>query len=912
MNLDRVIKVLSAFCFCLAIVSVPAAAQQSSGSSPDYVPAELQASESEIKAYVDSTEKLAKEGNYPEVLVQLQKAIDLCVRKGFLADKALLEAKLGSDLFLQGKLEDAKKQWISAFSDSTQTGNLVLQADTLVALSGMAQAAGNMHEALDLAAQALNLAKKSKDFFIQSRCLGELGRLQLTVDRRDEARASIEEALHIDRLNHYKWESTHLLYLAWVSQSGLKFDETVRLANSARELAIAQENYVVFMQASESLGRAYVSTKELAQAIALLEHSRDGVTDNGKQLFRNPASYRAAMSQPYLKVSFLEAIALAYQVGQRTDDAVKAWQELFDLAQKTGFALAAAEASHSMADIWKTKKEVAKAITCYELAAQAWAKGGNLQRQIDAFTAEAALLAQEENSKGAQVYEKALSLIKVTGDKTRQFFVDLCIAELMQPKGDLDQSLNALQDAESLLASDLTLKNVEPKFILELYLRMADMQGSKNDKIHQLIALEKAMIPADGINAKTMASVKAFVEEKVNLIRSNKEAESAYDKGDLSGALVYFELLQNFEQTDARANGVSYNTSISNPIVARLFEIPKKIVAQSGGDVFLETNIRQMGPAAGLAKLPILLALSTHFEALQRHDQVVRFDSEAMQYVNLDNPGTWDVAVVCHYTISLMIQKDMDSALKEIGPCLKGAQKVGDPQLLARAHQTTVWVLEAAGRREEAGESIRYLLQHTPDDPSTYVQKAQLDALQGKANESLEAWKQALFLFDKRSDWRNAASVHLSIASSLSTSKKESYPEQREHLEAALDLYKKLNDESGEARTSMFLAELFAKQGDLARAHSLLDIALKLSRQNKKADLEALTLSQMGQLYRPSRGGRSSGPHSHSSHASKKSHASGSHDGHYAGGHGSSHKGGHYKNSKTGNHYRDRKHGTTS
>jgi hypothetical protein len=59
-----------------------------------------------------------------------------------------------------------------------------------------------------------------------------------------------------------------------------------------------------------------------------------------------------------------------------------------------------------------------------------------------------------------------------------------------------------------------------------------------------------------------------------------------------------------------------------------------------------------------------------------------------------------------------------------------------------------------------------------------------------------------------------------------------------------------------------------------------------------------------------SHGGRSSSPHSHSSHASKKSHKSGSHDGQYQGGHGSSHKGGHYKNKKTGDHYRDRKHGT--
>jgi hypothetical protein len=60
-----------------------------------------------------------------------------------------------------------------------------------------------------------------------------------------------------------------------------------------------------------------------------------------------------------------------------------------------------------------------------------------------------------------------------------------------------------------------------------------------------------------------------------------------------------------------------------------------------------------------------------------------------------------------------------------------------------------------------------------------------------------------------------------------------------------------------------------------------------------------------------SHGGRSSSPHRHGSHSSKKSHFAGRHDGYYEGGHGSSHRGGHYKNKKTGDHYRNRKHGTS-
>jgi len=222
-----------------------------------------------------------------------------------------------------------------------------------------------------------------------------------------------------------------------------------------------------------------------------------------------------------------------------------------------------------------------------------------------------------------------------------------------------------------------------------------------------------------------------------------------------------------------------------------------------------------------------------------------------VQYANLENPGPWDVAVVCHLTISLMFQKDIDSAVKRVGACLRGAQMAGNPQLLATAHQTNVWVLEAAGRREEAAESIRYLLQHAPEDPSLYVQKAQLDTQQGERVASLESWKHALLLFEGRKDLSNAASAHLAIADSLSVAKKDGDDEQRMHLEAALGLYRDLNDAAGQVRACILLAEFFGKKKDTSHARAFFDTALKLSHQARMPNLEANVLSQIGQLYRP-------------------------------------------------------------
>jgi Tfp pilus assembly protein PilF len=81
--------------------------------------------------------------------------------------------------------------------------NLVVQADVLVALSALSQQGTPRSIPEGRASQALNLAKKSKNFYIESRALGELGRLQLLAGKSADARASVEEALKIDRTNRY-------------------------------------------------------------------------------------------------------------------------------------------------------------------------------------------------------------------------------------------------------------------------------------------------------------------------------------------------------------------------------------------------------------------------------------------------------------------------------------------------------------------------------------------------------------------------------------------------------------------------------------------------------------------------------------------------------------------------------------
>ncbi len=276
----------------------------------------------DVKSLLDSAEKSAKSGNYGECSSALQKALDLAIEQKSLSDRAIVEDKLAVYYFTQGKVEEAKSQWLNSLSDGTTVSNLVLQADVLVALAALQQVSGHLDQALTTANQALGLSRKSRSLYIESRVLGELSRLQLLAGKSAEARASIEEALQIDRFNRYDWEAGHLLGMAWVSVAESKPDKAMEFAASARDLAIKKENYLTFIQASLFLGQGSVRKGQTEEGIRTLELARKGLSVRGDPLFKFPDEYARAVSRPYLKITFLEALGIAYETANRPDDAV--------------------------------------------------------------------------------------------------------------------------------------------------------------------------------------------------------------------------------------------------------------------------------------------------------------------------------------------------------------------------------------------------------------------------------------------------------------------------------------------------------------------------------------------------------------------------------------------------------------
>ena len=138
-------------CLLWPLVLLPSCMGQAQGDNKDYVPNEMQVADPEVKTYLDSADTEGKNGEYERAFLQLQKALDFCVKQNLHSDKALLEAKIATGYVVRGDIEHAKQYWLSADADSMAVGNLVLQADALIALSGIAKSYQKMDESLDLA-----------------------------------------------------------------------------------------------------------------------------------------------------------------------------------------------------------------------------------------------------------------------------------------------------------------------------------------------------------------------------------------------------------------------------------------------------------------------------------------------------------------------------------------------------------------------------------------------------------------------------------------------------------------------------------------------------------------------------------------------------------------------------------------
>jgi CHAT domain-containing protein len=717
---------------------------------------------------------------------------------------------------------------------------------------------------LQLMVEASNTARKSKSLYVLSRALGELSRLQILAGKQGDAQASIDEALQLDEINGYDWKAYHLLVMAWANTAESKIDKAMELADSARILAISNDNYVVFIQASQFLGQAYVHKGQIDKGIKILELAQKGLTEENKSAFHSPQLFAQAVSQPYLRVIFLEALSLAYEAGNRADDALSSWQRLYDSSAAAHFSLAEAESAHHLADLYRSTKKIDKAIEYYSVAAEAFAASGDEQNRIQVLSTEASLLgAQGQKDRALMVLERVLTLTKSPGATRPRFIADLAVAELLDGSGNLDRADHALRDAETLVGTDLNPPNIQPSYLLELYLRLADVRAERKDVQHELVDLEKALAPAlalatapkEAANNKPLGTLVERLEGILSQYHLREEGDAAYMNKNYSDALLSFELLQYFEEFDAswKGHAAEYAKNLnSDPVLTRLLEIPAKLVSQGGGAESLATNLDLMGPLAARIRPSGFGLLATHYMSEKRFDLVAKYLQQALTSFGTwadHSPSRWSVAASCELAYAYAMETDTKTGEGPMGFCMAHAEKLGVPTILQAAHETNISFLIAAGRPRDAENSLQYILKNQPDEPLTYQLQAQLRDLEGDRDGAVAAWTNVIRICESKGNIRGAAEAHEALGNLFLQGTGASAEQGPLQLRTADDQYRTIGSNEGRISVEGTLGEYYGARRNPKESRQYFEGALKLAREIKRKDLEANVLQHAGLAY---------------------------------------------------------------
>jgi tetratricopeptide (TPR) repeat protein len=130
------------FFFLLCLPSSVASQNNSRPASP-VIPAELTATDPEIRALLNDEYISCKASNTNERVEKFQKALQIANDRGLIRDRAVVEAVMASALVGEGKMEMAFLAFEKAFEDSSDSKNEILEADILNALASLAELKGN-------------------------------------------------------------------------------------------------------------------------------------------------------------------------------------------------------------------------------------------------------------------------------------------------------------------------------------------------------------------------------------------------------------------------------------------------------------------------------------------------------------------------------------------------------------------------------------------------------------------------------------------------------------------------------------------------------------------------------------------------------------------------------------------------
>jgi tetratricopeptide (TPR) repeat protein len=834
-------------CIFVCLLSSPAGRSQQTPAPKRYIPPEIQASDQEIRQLLTTAELKSEAGEYESAFTDTKAALELAEKKGLLGDRAIAEESVASGYFALGKLDESISLYQASLQHATDSSNVVLQADVLVALSTLPQLQGNLPGALELLGKAQERANQSKNPYIRARVLGQLGRLQIASGQVEQGRESVEEALNIDRVNGYTFEPLHLVYVVYaiLSEPKPNFASAVQQLASASELAIKKNNYMALVLAQNALGAIYVHTGELEKGIATLEAIRNGnILEDGREV-ELAETFRATTDLPFMKTTLLEALAQGYDAAHESDKALQTWNDLYSLSVGADFKLAEAEAASKIAEIYKRKNDFSNALSFSSKAIETWRTVGNDEQLSQALIAKSQMLIQ--SGKGLEVIpfeQEILKLAEKAHNRQRQLSTNIILAGIYQPAGRFQEARKVLEDAQTLIRPGPTDSEIDNNLVRETYAQLADVYRALQQPTPEMFAIMRAIqVARTSKDQENESRLTAYLSQRIGELNPQDRVQKAIVEGRLVDVLTYSELIFVYQG--------SPKDWLTDENWNRISNVPYQLIKEQGGTEALVGILSQIGSLPTFSKIPILEALSAYFIFTDPKPNLTeKYALEADSILSDGHaPDVWRVRSVCTLAVAYAREMRLDLAGNKSIECLALADKAGDVSSKSFANAANVFVQFADNNPVAAESSLEYVLANSPQDPEIHLELSIALVSKGLYEQGVAEFNKATKLIEDKKDVNAEAAAFARMASVLGSSSPQYKKQQLEYLKSSEDHYKKANNTSGTAAVAIEIGTYYQNAGDNKAALTYFQQAEALGQGAHDSQISARAASLAGTAY---------------------------------------------------------------
>jgi CHAT domain-containing protein/uncharacterized protein HemY len=849
MPLDPPSSVCASICLAavFSIFSPSVAAAQEKPKYDPNKPVELLAVDPEIRAMLDEPRASCDQFSISDTIEKIQKALKIADDRGLIRDRGLVEASLASAYLGQAQVELAFTTFQRALQDAIESKNGVLEADILVSLASEAQLKGNMLQATDLLSRALSISEQNGSLYEKARALAELGRTKLLLGKRDEAAQSIDEALKIDKLNGYRFEALHLVYRGYYLGLAEKIDEAIDSLTQARNKALSIRDAYSFIMAENAYTFGLVKKGRQDEAIADLTQLKQGDLKKFIPDAKEQTCFVSAIELPVFHVAILEGLTNVLEAANQKEKELEVCEEIYSYSHEHRFTAGEAEAAQKAADLQNQLNKADGALKYYAIAADLYRKIQNEPLLAQVQISQALLLLKIGRGNEALPLEREVaSYAKRHSLRGPEFIAYGVLAEIYQPGGDLEGARDALEKALSLVRPGPFDEEIDNRFVLEDYLRLADVYRALKISTRELVAIDKAFFVAVHLkDEKVQGNLVAYLDQRLKDLNIRELVSKRQQEGQLAESLLYACIL--FIHDGMPKPGED------NSNWNRILTLPFQIAQTPEGAKALTELLDQVDSFLGFPRTALLDALARYYITTANDPALAeKYAQRSEEIVNGSTSNVSALKAESACVLAIAYSRELKSSLarSKLSECSKFARDANDEQSLNFAAAANAFVQTGIGDPASARNSLEQLVAKVPDNPELRIELAISLASNKLYKEAVSQLDFAVAKLTPKGERKTVAAAYVRVAIALNS---DNTPEaerlQLQYLELGHRIYHELNAQAEEAGTLNAIGEYYLKLSKLKTAIDHFEGAYDLAQKAGRKDILAQTLSDLGNAY---------------------------------------------------------------